>query len=76
VLLGPRNDMVTAAACEFLTHTVILEEIELGDKSAVPNWRKIVEFGLKHRSEPVREAAASTIAVITRLVDCHDLVLR
>ncbi|KAK7469200.1 hypothetical protein VKT23_003691 [Stygiomarasmius scandens] len=76
VLLGPRNDMVTAAACEFLTHTVILEEIVLGDKSAVPNWRKIVEFGLKHRSEPVREAAASTIAVITRLVDCHDLVLR
>ncbi|THV05301.1 ARM repeat-containing protein [Dendrothele bispora CBS 962.96] len=76
VLLGPRNEMVTAAACEFLTNTVTLEDLETGEKGAVPNWRKIMEFGLKHKTESVQEAAASTIAVITKLVDCNDLVLR
>ncbi|KAF5369524.1 hypothetical protein D9758_002666 [Tetrapyrgos nigripes] len=51
VLLGPRNEIITAAACEFLANTITLEDIMLGDRCAVPNWRKIMEFGLKHRSE-------------------------
>lgn len=75
-LLGPRNEIVTAAACEFITQTITSSEIALGAKSSVSNWRKIVEYGLKHRDIAVQEAATATMGAISRLVDSSTLVLR
>ncbi|KAJ7670233.1 TBCD protein [Mycena rosella] len=70
VLLGPRSELVTAAACGLLEQTITLAEINLHADSAVPNWRKVLDFGLKHRSTPVQEAAAAAMGAVSRLVDC------
>ncbi len=75
-LLGPRNEMVTAAACDMITQTITLSEINLGAESAVSNWRKIVDHGLKHRDMIVQEAATITMGAISSLVDCSSIVLR
>ncbi|KAJ7044089.1 TBCD protein [Mycena alexandri] len=70
VLLGARNELVTAAACSLLARTITRAEIDLQTKSAVPNWRKLLDFGLKHRSTPVQEAAAEAMGAVSKLVDC------
>ncbi|KAJ4482161.1 tubulin folding cofactor D C terminal-domain-containing protein [Lentinula aciculospora] len=67
-LLGPRNEIVTAAACDLMTRTITLPEIKLGPNSAVSNWNKIVEYGLKHRDLTVQESAAATIEYCRSLV--------
>ncbi|KAF8917124.1 ARM repeat-containing protein [Mucidula mucida] len=76
VLVGPRNEIITAAACEFIAQTVTLSEIELHDRSSVPKWRQVLDHGLKHRSIPVQEAAANGIGAISKLVDCSSVVRR
>ncbi|KAJ6512250.1 TBCD protein [Mycena vitilis] len=70
ILLGPRNELITAAACTVLSRTITRAEIDLEEKSTVPNWRKLLDFGLKHRSTPVQEAAAEAFGAVSRLVDC------
>ncbi|GAW05740.1 TBCD protein [Lentinula edodes] len=52
------------------------EEIKLGAKSSVPNWSKIVEYGLKHRDRAVQESATATIGSMSKLTDCSNMVLR
>ncbi|KAJ7175827.1 armadillo-type protein [Mycena filopes] len=74
VLLGPRNELVTAAGCSLLARTITRVEIELQTRSAVPHWRKLLDFGLKHRSAPVQEAAAEAMGAVSRLVDCATLI--
>ncbi|KAJ7935612.1 tubulin folding cofactor D C terminal-domain-containing protein [Mycena leptocephala] len=69
VLLGPRNELVTAAACSLLARTITRAEIDLKTQSAVPSWRKLLDFGLKHRNAPVQEAAADAMGAVSRLVD-------
>ncbi|KAJ7288359.1 TBCD protein [Mycena rebaudengoi] len=76
VLLGARNELITAAACGLLAHSITLREIELKDKSTVPNWRKVLDFGLKHRNAGVQEAAAAAMGAVSRLVDCQAVVTR
>lgn len=75
-VLGPRNEIVTAAACEFITQTITSSEINLGAESSVSNWKKIVEYGLKHRDVAVQDAATATMGAISKLVDSSTLVLR
>ncbi|KAF9077650.1 ARM repeat-containing protein [Rhodocollybia butyracea] len=74
-LLGPRNEIVTAAACDLITQTITLSEISLGVYSSVPNWRKLIDFGLKHRDLAIQEAATTSMGSISRLVDCSSVVL-
>ncbi|KAJ7505351.1 TBCD protein [Mycena galericulata] len=76
VLLGPRSELVTGAACSLLACTITRAEIDLQKDSAVPNWRKLLDYGLKHRSEPVQEAAAEALGAVSRLVDCAVVVNR
>lgn len=76
LLLGPRNELVTGAACSLLAHTITRAEIDLQTNSAVPNWRKLLDYGLKHRTAPVQEAAASALGAVSRLVDCSVVVNR
>ncbi|KAI0044399.1 TBCD protein [Auriscalpium vulgare] len=39
-----------------------------------PVWRRIVDLGLKHRDSSVQKAAATALAVVSRLTDCVLLV--
>ncbi|KNZ80978.1 Tubulin-specific chaperone D [Termitomyces sp. J132] len=61
VLIGPRNAIVTAAACRLISITVTLPELH-PDTTSVPQWRKIVDHGLKHRTLYVQEAGADAMA--------------
>ncbi|KAJ7095891.1 TBCD protein [Mycena belliarum] len=76
VLLGPRSELITAAACGLLAQTITLPEINLQSNSAVQIWRKLLDFGLKHRSIPVQEEAAAAMGAVSRLVDCSAVVNR
>ncbi|SJL07399.1 uncharacterized protein ARMOST_10746 [Armillaria ostoyae] len=76
VLVGSRNEIVTAAACQLIASTVTLAEISMGPSTSVPKWRQVVDFGLKHRRVPVQEAAAMAMASISKLVDCFATVTR
>ncbi|KAK0201710.1 tubulin folding cofactor D C terminal-domain-containing protein [Desarmillaria ectypa] len=64
VLVGSRNEIVTAAACQLIASTVTLAEIRMGPNRSVPKWRQVIDFGLKHRRVPVQEAAAMAMASI------------
>lgn len=46
-----------------------LTEIELKEQSSVPNWRKIIDHGLRYRLEDVQEAAANAYATISKRED-------
>ncbi|KAG7443080.1 TBCD protein [Guyanagaster necrorhizus] len=76
VLVGSRNETVTAAACHLIASTVTLTEISMGPNTSVPKWRQVVDFGLKHRRVSVQEAAAMAMASISKLVDCFATVTR
>lgn len=73
VLVGPRSEIVTAAACELIAHTITVKELE---DSAVPQWRKVVDHGLKHRNVVVQDAATNAMSALSSLVDCSAIVTR
>lgn len=76
VIVSPRNDLVLTASCHLIAASISIVEIKLGQKSSVPHWRKVIDFGLKHRTSVVQEAAATTLKAVSRLVDCSDIVER
>ncbi|KAJ6613342.1 TBCD protein [Mycena sp. CBHHK59/15] len=76
VLLGPRNELITAAACRLIAYTITLAEVNLQKHSVVPYWRAVLDGGLKHRSKPVQEAAAAAMGALSRFVDCAEVVHR
>jgi hypothetical protein len=76
VILSPRNELVTSAACYLIANSITLTEIQLGENSSVPQWRKIIDHGLKHRRANVQEAAANAMAAVSKLVDCSAVVKR
>jgi len=76
VLSGPRNELVSAGACTLIAHTITLAEINLGQESSVPTWRRLLDHGLKHRNASVQEAATASIASVSKLVDCSAIVDR
>ena len=67
-----RNHLVTAAACRLIASTLTIEEIDAGDATSVPNWRKIVDVGIRHRKEEVQDAAAAAMGTWSRLADCEN----
>ncbi|KAL0945859.1 hypothetical protein HGRIS_012144 [Hohenbuehelia grisea] len=75
-LTGSRNEIITAAACMLIANTITLSEINLGQHSSVPQWRAIVDFGIKHRSTACQQEAALALAATSRLVDCSQTVDR
>ncbi|KAF7288586.1 TFCD-C domain-containing protein [Mycena chlorophos] len=64
VLLGPRNELVTAAACVVLARSISRAEAQ---QPATALWRKLLEGGLKHRSATVQESAASALGAFCSL---------
>jgi hypothetical protein len=76
MIRSPRNELVTAAACQLIASSITLKEILLEGQSSVPHWRTIIEHGLKHRKSAVQVAAASALAEVSKLVDCSAVVRR
>ncbi|KAI0269819.1 TBCD protein [Gloeopeniophorella convolvens] len=76
VIQSPRNELVTATACQLIASSISLKEISLEGQSSVPHWRSIIDMGLKHRKSSVQEAAASAMSAISGLVDCAAVVQR
>ncbi|KAF5311690.1 hypothetical protein D9611_009412 [Ephemerocybe angulata] len=70
IVKAPRNHLVTAAACRLIAATLTIEEIEAGNASSVPDWRKIVDVGIKHRVDEVQDEAAAAMGTWSRLADC------
>ncbi|KAG6896922.1 hypothetical protein C0992_005258 [Termitomyces sp. T32_za158] len=60
VLVGPRNAIVTATACRLISVTITLPELR-PETTSIPQWRNIVDHGLKHRIPSVQEAAADAM---------------
>lgn len=76
MIRSPRNELVTAAACQLIASSITVKEILLEGQSSVPHWRTIIDFGLKHRKSTVQAAAASALAEVSKLVDCSAVVQR
>jgi tubulin-specific chaperone D len=76
VIIAPRNDLVLSAACYLIAKSISLAEIRLEHESSVPHWRQVVDYGLKHRSASVQEAAASALKAVSKLVDCSAVLER
>lgn len=72
----PRNEAVTAAACALIASSITKDDITQEEGTSVPHWRKIVDVGLRHRSQTVQEAAAGAMAAVSKLVDCSSVVER
>ncbi|KAF9454706.1 ARM repeat-containing protein [Macrolepiota fuliginosa MF-IS2] len=72
LLFGPRSSIVTTAACQLIGNAITLSEIELKERSSVPQWRKIIDHGLRFRLETVQEAAATAYATISKREDLSD----
>jgi tubulin-specific chaperone D len=68
--------MLTAAACQLIADSISRTEIQLDEISSVPDWQKIIDYGLRHRSVDVRESAAAAMAAISKLTDCTSTVKR
>lgn len=76
VIFGSRNGAVAAAACQLIGNAVTLAEIELKERSSVPDWKKIIDHGLRYRLEIVQDAAAAAYATISGREDVSDDVRR
>ncbi|KAF9779616.1 TBCD protein [Thelephora terrestris] len=76
VLQGTRNEMPLAAACDLIGASISSVEITLLDNSSVPNWRSIIEAGLRNRSVSVQESATKAFGSVSQLVDCSDDLTR
>ncbi|CCM03543.1 uncharacterized protein FIBRA_05677 [Fibroporia radiculosa] len=61
IVESPRHELVTTAACNLIATSISIEETQLA-RSSVPHWRKIVDIGLKSKSDVVQEAAAMAMA--------------
>ena len=76
VIQTPRNEAVAAAACALIASSITKNDITQEDGQPVSHWRKIVNVGLRHRSQTVQEAAAEAMAAVSKLVDCSPVVER
>lgn len=76
LVIAPRNEQVLGAICSLIAASITREEVELQDRSSVPNWRKLVDHGLRHRSSDVQEAAAAAMASVSSLTDSSSAVKR
>ncbi|KAI9443203.1 TBCD protein [Lactarius indigo] len=70
MIRSPRNELVTAAACQLIANSVSLKEILLEGQSSV------IDLGLKHRKPTIQEAAAAALAAVSKLVDCSSIIQR
>ncbi|KAG6890812.1 hypothetical protein C0995_003245 [Termitomyces sp. Mi166 len=61
ILVGPRNAIVTAAACRLISITITLPELQ-PETTSIPQWKKIVDHSLKNRIPLVQEAGADAMA--------------
>ncbi|TFK86795.1 ARM repeat-containing protein [Polyporus arcularius HHB13444] len=75
MIQSSRHDLVAAAACRLIASGVSLAEIQHSQTTA-PQWRQVVDSGLKSKSVTVQEAAADALAAVSRLVDCSAVVQR
>ena len=76
VLQGTRNEILLAAACDLIGASISSAETTLLDKSSVPDWKSIIEAGLRHRNVVVQESATKAFGSVSQLVDCSDDLTR
>lgn len=76
VLQSTRNDILLATACDLIGVSISHAEIALLDKSSVPNWKSIIEIGLRHRNASVQGSATKAFGAVSRLVDCSNDLTR
>ena len=76
VVLSNRQELITAAACKLISQAISVTDIESIPNSNTPQWRSIIEFGLKSANISVQEAAAEAMASISTLCDCSKDVER
>lgn len=76
VLQNTRNEILVAAACDFIAVSISSTEITPLRQSSVPHWKSIVEMGLRHRNGVIRESAAGAFGSVSRLADCSDDLTR
>lgn len=75
-LSGTRNELIIGATCRLIANTITLTEIGLEGRSSFPNWQKVIDQGVKHRSTAVQDSAAAALASVSSLVDCSPTVTR
>ncbi|KAI0720503.1 TBCD protein [Cerioporus squamosus] len=75
MIQSSRQDLVAAAACRLIASGITFAETQ-HSQSTVPQWRQVVDSGLKNRNYTVQEAAAEALAAVSRLVDCSAVVQR
>lgn len=77
IILAPRNEQVLSATCSLIAVSITQQEAqEAQDQSFVPDWRHLVDQGLRHRGNHAQEAAATAMAAMSSLMDCSVLVQR
>lgn len=77
VILAPRNEHVLCATCSLIAVSITEREAQQAqDQSPVPDWRYIVDQGLRHRGINAQEAAATAMATMSSLTDCSALIQR
>lgn len=76
VLFGRRYDIVTAATCRLIASTFTSKRLTAKGELQAPRWKRIVEFGIKHRNPSVQEAAAEAMGRISEFQDCTQDVER
>jgi hypothetical protein len=77
IILAPRNEQVLSATCSLIAVSITQQETQQAqDQSLVPDWRHLVDQGLRHRGNHAQEAAATAMATMSSLMDCSVLVQR
>lgn len=77
IILAPRSEQVLSATCSLIAVSITQREtLQAQDQSIVPEWRHIVDQGLRHRGNDAQEAAATAMAAMSSLMDCSVLVQR
>lgn len=76
-ILAPRNEHVLSATCNLIAVSITQQEAQHAqEQSLVPDWRHLVDQGLRHRGNHAQEAAATAMATMSSLMDCSVLVQR
>ena len=75
-VLSMRQELITAAACKLIAQGISANEIGSSSDSGMPQWRSIIDFGLKSSNTAVQEAAAEAMASVSALAECSTDVAR
>ena len=76
MLLSTRYELLTAATCELIAHSICKADIDASHGLSTAVWRSTINFALKSPSVVVQEAAATAMVSVSKLVNCSNDVAR